>query len=228
MLKKLKSRRGLTLVELLVTTVILSLFSCGCLVGISTAFKSRSDHIKAADADILKSSVIEAITQELRLSQHPKIVNEDGSEVPADPNSHTAEGKIIRYSGGLPFPSMGGEAQSDASFSVELFWSEDDGEDGLYKKGRLVKRMPDVKDAQGNPKPFICQVMNDSGYGDSERRSASESNLQISDLKFQINYDETNHDAKAIKVTFRILDDKQHELQKADFTVMPINEDSSP
>lgn len=69
MLKKLKSRAGLTLTELLVTLLIMSLFSTACLIGITTAFRARQDNIKANDADILASMVTQLITDELRLSE---------------------------------------------------------------------------------------------------------------------------------------------------------------
>lgn len=69
MIKKLKSRAGLTLTEMLVTLLILTMFSSACLVGITTAFRARQDNIKANDADILASMVTQLITDELRFSE---------------------------------------------------------------------------------------------------------------------------------------------------------------
>lgn len=82
MIKKLKSRAGLTLTELLVTLLIMAMFSSACLVGISTAFRARQDNIKANDADILASIVTQLITDELRLS--------DDAVVSADSVTYTS------------------------------------------------------------------------------------------------------------------------------------------
>ena len=72
MIKKLKSRAGLTLTELLVTMLILTLFSSACVLGITTALRARKDHIKLNDADILASLVQNTITDELRLCENPE------------------------------------------------------------------------------------------------------------------------------------------------------------
>ncbi len=65
---KLKSKSGLTLTEMLITVILLMFFSSACLLGISTALSTRRDMIKAADADILCSTVTQYISNELRLS----------------------------------------------------------------------------------------------------------------------------------------------------------------
>lgn len=100
MLKKLKSRAGLTLTELMVTMLLLTMFSSACLIGITSAFASRRDHIRIADADILKSTVTEVITQELRLCLKP--VAEDS-------------GKKISYRGGL---SINGSSYDNSSLTL--------------------------------------------------------------------------------------------------------------
>ena len=53
MIKKLKSRAGLTFTEMLVTLLILTMFSSACLLGVTTALRARQDNIKANDADSL-------------------------------------------------------------------------------------------------------------------------------------------------------------------------------
>lgn len=68
MLKKLKSRAALTLTELLVTTLILSMFSVACLTGISTAYNLRRQNVRIGDADILSSIAMQLISSELRVS----------------------------------------------------------------------------------------------------------------------------------------------------------------
>ena len=68
MIKKLKSRSGLTLTELVITLFILTMFSAACLLGMTTAFSIRRDIIKTSDADILASTVTQAISSEIRMS----------------------------------------------------------------------------------------------------------------------------------------------------------------
>lgn len=65
---KLKSKSGLTLTEMLITVILLMFFSSACLLGISTALSTRREMIKAADSDILCSTVTQYISNELRLS----------------------------------------------------------------------------------------------------------------------------------------------------------------
>lgn len=101
MLKKLSSKAGLTIVEMMVTLVLLSLFSSACLVGITSAFASRRDHIRIGDADILKSTITEVITQELRMCT--KIYPDE-----------MADEKIV-YSGGL---TVDGKLNEKASLSL--------------------------------------------------------------------------------------------------------------
>ena len=72
MIKKLKSRAGLTLTELMITLAILTMFSSACLVGIAAAIRTRNENIKVGNADILASMVSGLITEELSLSSNLK------------------------------------------------------------------------------------------------------------------------------------------------------------
>ena len=76
MVKKLKSRAGFTLTELLITLLILTMFSAACLLGMTTAFSVRNNIIKASDADILASTVTQAISGEIRMSSDATVENE--------------------------------------------------------------------------------------------------------------------------------------------------------
>lgn len=80
MIKKLKSRAGLTLTEMLVTMLILTMFSTACLIGVTTAFRARQDNIKANFADVLSSTVTQLITDELRMSEF-ETTPTDGPEI---------------------------------------------------------------------------------------------------------------------------------------------------
>ena len=66
LIKKVKSRAGFTLTEMLVTVALLSLFGSAVLVGMTTAYAVRRDSIKVNDADILASLVTNYISNELR------------------------------------------------------------------------------------------------------------------------------------------------------------------
>lgn len=87
---KLKSKSGLTLTEMLITVILLMFFSSACLLGISTAISTRRDMIKAADADILCSTVTQYISNELRLS-----LNGDDSET-----------GVFKYDGGSTYANL--------------------------------------------------------------------------------------------------------------------------
>lgn len=88
---KLKSRAGLTLTEMLVTVLVLMFFSTACLLGITTALKARQAAIKASDADILSSTIMQYISNEMRLS------------IGAVPDGG---GKILKYDGGSTYAGL--------------------------------------------------------------------------------------------------------------------------
>lgn len=88
---KLKSRAGLSLTEMLVTVLVLMFFSTACLLGITTALKARQAAIKASDADILSSTIMQYISNEMRLSIGA--VAEGG-------------GNILKYDGGSTYAGL--------------------------------------------------------------------------------------------------------------------------
>lgn len=139
MLKKLKSKAGLTLTELMVTMLLLSMFSMACLVGITSAFSSRRDYIRISDADILKDTVVEVITQELRMCTNISDVTADG-------------GSEIEYQGGMGLYQYG---RNNPSQKAKL---------ELDENGRILKT---VYSDDGTPdgKPYTYQVLNYSAYG---------------------------------------------------------------
>ena len=139
MLKKLRSKAGLTIVEMMVTLVLLSLFSSACLVGITSAFASRRDHIRIGDADILKSTITEVITQELRMC----------TKIYPDEMADEADEKIV-YSGGL---TVDGKLNEKASLT-------------LNDDGRLQKTLEDIK-LDGEVTDYSYNVLNNSAYGEN-------------------------------------------------------------
>ncbi len=194
MLKKLRSKAGLTIVEMMVTLVLLSLFSSACLVGITSAFASRRDHIRIGDADILKSTITEIITQELRMCTNVDVENKD-MVVLGEEDGNKVYGNII-YSGGL---TVDGKLNEKASLSL----NDDD---------RLQKTLVNIK-LDGEVKNYPYNVLNDSAYGENGF-------FKIKDLKFKVTEAEG---VTTIEVSFRIVDGDDVEYTQADFTVVPLN-----
>lgn len=140
---KLKSRAGLSLTEMIITVLVLALFSSACLVGITTALKARQEAIKAADADILCSTITQYISQQMRLS----LKNPDVS----DP-------KKFIYEGGAS------EVEKTAGKS-ELFLNDDDEPEYEAKdKGYLVRVLGEKVEPDGTLKKNVYKVFNDSAY----------------------------------------------------------------
>lgn len=75
-IKKLTSHGGLTLTEMLVTMLILTMFSSAALIGITTAFTARRESIKYNDAEVLASLLTNFITNELRTATNIEGLNE--------------------------------------------------------------------------------------------------------------------------------------------------------
>ena len=77
--KRLKNRAGLTLTEMLVTVLILTIFSSAVLTGMTTALSVRRDNIMANDAEIIASMTVTYITNELRTASNVEIASDNKS-----------------------------------------------------------------------------------------------------------------------------------------------------
>lgn len=209
MLKKLKNTAGLTLVELMVTLLLLSLFSSACLVGINAAFASRRDHIRIGDADILKATLTEAISQELRMC----------TEVVSD-------GDSITYYGGL---TVDGDLQKKARLSVgDSSVSEYDSvpdPDGRLIKTIYIKKVSETDGSLIKEEASPYKILNDPAYGEKG---------QFIIKKLNFSADDVTH---SIHVTFYITindgddnDDNDVRYAEADFYVYPLNnpDETSP
>lgn len=130
---KIKSKSGLTLTEMLITVILLMFFSSACLLGISTALSTRREMIKAADSDILSSTIMQYISNELRLSLNP---------------DDSVPGKF-KYNGG----------STDAYLtcgSSEIWVANETENDGKYKEyaGQLIRRIGTVDYPVFNKKAY--------------------------------------------------------------------------
>lgn len=154
---KLKSKSGLTLTEMLITVILLMFFSSACLLGISTALSTRRDMIKAADADILCSTVTQYISNELRLS------------IKGNP----IEGKT-------KFAYDGGSTYANLTCGDSVIWinNEEKVEEGDPQKGCLMRSIGYVEDDENNIYNIdhVYPVFNESAY----------SGFTLDDMKFEI------------------------------------------
>ena len=69
MFKKLKTRRGMTIAEMLVAVALLALLTAGGIVAAAGVMASYRHMKDVANADILASTVIEALSNEVRLGR---------------------------------------------------------------------------------------------------------------------------------------------------------------
>ncbi len=95
--KRLKNRAGLTLTEMLVTVLILTIFSSAVLTGMTTALSVRRDNIMANDAEIIASMTVTYITNELRTASDIKV---EGDSVTYQSNESGFKNVTLKLDGG--------------------------------------------------------------------------------------------------------------------------------
>ena len=102
MKKKLKSGKGTTLVEMLVALVLLSLLTAGGVAATSAVMTDYNKMSEAARADLLASTVIEAINNEVRLGRDftveasaPSELRLDSAFFGADSCIKLEDGKLV-------------------------------------------------------------------------------------------------------------------------------------
>lgn len=88
MSKKLKTCRGASIAEMLIAVVLLALLTAGGITVAAGVMASYNRMKEAANADILASTVIEAISNEVRLGRKLDSLNEDA---PADSVDETLQ-----------------------------------------------------------------------------------------------------------------------------------------
>lgn len=67
--KKLRARRGMTLTEVLVSLLILSLVTVGVVAGVSASLRIYRQAVEASDAQMLASTLSTALMDELRYAR---------------------------------------------------------------------------------------------------------------------------------------------------------------
>ena len=72
MKKKLRSRRGVTLTEMLVTVIIIGLMTAGVAAGISASLNVYRESTQLSDAQTLSATLAQAVMDELRYATNVK------------------------------------------------------------------------------------------------------------------------------------------------------------
>ena len=81
MIKKLKNRRGTTIVEMLVAVVLLALLTAGGIAAAAAVMTSYIHMREVSNAEILASTVIETLSNEIRLGRNITDPGEGGSDI---------------------------------------------------------------------------------------------------------------------------------------------------
>ncbi len=131
--QKLRSRRGMTLAELLAALAVFAILSAALAVGVTAAWKVYRKAVVASEARTLQSTLVQALGDELRFAQN---IRTDGAAVRFDSDtfgpgaavSASAEGRLLiggyellpqkAYTAGLTAEAALGYA--DGFFTVEL------------------------------------------------------------------------------------------------------------
>ena len=136
MRRKCKSRAGVTIVEMLVAVILLAILTAGGVAATAAAMTNQLYKAEVSNAEILASTVTEAIANEVRLGSGAKVLNADGSGV-----ANGTPGLRLNLDSALFGPGT----------TLRL----DD-------TGRLVAETP-VPGAVGGP-PAIRQVLSEDAY----------------------------------------------------------------
>ena len=80
MKRKMRNRKGFTLAETLVVLALLAIMTVAGMAGISAVMASRNGMIQTADAEVLGSTALQSIANELRFGRNIKILD-GGSKV---------------------------------------------------------------------------------------------------------------------------------------------------
>lgn len=78
MRKKLASKKGFTMTELLITMAILALIGVSVGVGITTAGRAYTDITASSEASVLCSTLSTELADELRFAEHVSVTPENG------------------------------------------------------------------------------------------------------------------------------------------------------
>lgn len=124
--KKLKSRGGFSLAEMLVAMLILTMMSMVACMGISTAMEDRAKAITVADAQAVASTAAQALGDQIRygrISQvEPDYIELTSSTYGSKVQLKLEDGKLVASTaGGVQYALLGEKAYSDLSVDTLAF-----------------------------------------------------------------------------------------------------------
>lgn len=99
MMRKLKNRRGATMVEMLVAIVVLALLTCAGIAAAAAAMANFLHMNDAANADILASTVLETVAAEVRQGQNIALTEALTDPTATEGNSLTLDS--VRWGTGI-------------------------------------------------------------------------------------------------------------------------------
>ena len=80
-MKKLKNACGMTIVEMLIAVMLLALLTAGGVTATTAVMASYTRMSDVSNAEILASTVVESLSNEIRLGRNIQVVNSTGAEV---------------------------------------------------------------------------------------------------------------------------------------------------
>lgn len=99
MRRKLKARRGMTILEMLAALLIMSMVTAGGVAAASAVMSHYNRMTEAANAEILASTVIEAVSNEIRLGKVDKD-NTAGGTLALEKSTFSGENAEIKLEDG--------------------------------------------------------------------------------------------------------------------------------
>lgn len=116
LMARLKSRRGFSLAELLVATLILTMVSMVACMGISTAMSDRAKAIAVADAQSVASTVAQAVSDQVRYGQISDVgadyIQLTSSTYGSDVKLCLEDGRLVAKSASDSYALLGEKAYS--------------------------------------------------------------------------------------------------------------------
>lgn len=139
MTKKLKSRRGTSIAEMLVAVIVLALLTAGGITAVSAVMASYIHMKEAAHADLLASTVFEALSNEIRLGQDISLPTSDPAKTTSESltltSAYFGEGTELKLDNGRLVAQKTGETDSKQVLSDSAY-------NGLHLDGLSFEEIP--------------------------------------------------------------------------------------
>lgn len=114
-MKKLRSRAGFSLTEMLIAVAVLAIMSAAGAVVTGTVLSTRQDMLEAGDAQVLASTTLEALAKEIRYGKNVRL---DGGTVTLD-SQFFGEGASFKCAAGRVQASGKGVSGDEEKFLTD-------------------------------------------------------------------------------------------------------------